>query len=95
MIGLSDVMRLEEDTRALRESDYRSGGESCLDGVRHRIRESVPLLAVPVPEQVRRRLHVAVADLRNLAGCVCFDAGLVSSAHNHFSHALVLPAMTG
>ncbi|MFC3891242.1 tol-pal system YbgF family protein [Lentzea rhizosphaerae] len=93
MIGLSDVTRLEEDTRALRESDYRSGGESCLDGVRHRIRESVPLLAVPVPEQVRRRLHVAVADLRNLAGWVCFDAGLVSSAHNHFSHALVLAGL--
>lgn len=93
MIGLSDVTRLEEDTRALRESDYRSGGESCLDGVRHRIRESVPLLAVPVPEQVRRRLHVAVADLRNLAGWVCFDAGLVSSAHNDFSHALVLAGL--
>jgi hypothetical protein len=93
MIGLSDVTRLEQDIRALREIDYRRGGEPCLDGVRHRILDSVPLLAAPASEQVRQRLQVAVADLRNLAGWVCFDAGLVSSAHNHFCHALALAGL--
>ncbi len=93
MIGHSDVTRLEEDTRALREMDYRSGGESCLDGVRLRIRESLPRLTEPASEQVRQRLHVALADLRNLAGWVCFDAGLVTSAHNHFCHALALAGL--
>jgi hypothetical protein len=93
MIGLSDVVRLEEDIRALREMDYRSGGEACLDGVRQRIRDSLPLLTASVPEHARQRLHVALADLRNLAGWVCFDAGLANSAHNHFCHALVLAGL--
>lgn len=93
MLGPSDVTRLEEATRALRELDYRSGGETCLDDVRQRIRDSIPLLTAPMPERVRRRLHVALADLRNLAGWVCFDAGLVSNAHNHFCHALALAGL--
>jgi len=93
MLSLLDVTRLEDDIRALREMDYRRGGEPCLDRIRHLIRESVPLLVTSAPEKVRRRLHVAMADLRNLAGWVCFDAGLVSSAHNHFCHALVLAGL--
>ncbi|MFJ5986228.1 hypothetical protein [Lentzea sp. NPDC092896] len=95
MIGLSDVTRLEEDTRALREMDYRHGGEPCLDRVRRRIRDNLPLLTAPVAAEMRQRLHVAMADLRNLAGWVCFDAGLVSNAHNHFSHALALAGIAG
>lgn len=90
MIGLSDVTRLEDNTRALREMDYRSGGEVCLDDVRRQIRATLPLLTASAPEHVRQRLHVAVADLRNLAGWVCFDAGLVNNAQNHFCHALAL-----
>ncbi|WP_245849182.1 hypothetical protein [Lentzea kentuckyensis] len=93
MIGLSDVARLEESTRALREMDYLKGGESCLDDVRLRVRGSLPLLTSPASEQVRQRLYVAMADLRNLAGWVCFDAGLVNSAYNHFCHALVLAGL--
>ncbi|WP_093603498.1 hypothetical protein [Lentzea waywayandensis] len=93
MIGLSEVTRLEEATRALRELDYRSGGETCLDGVRLCLRESLPMLTAPTSEHVRRRLHVAVADLRNLAGWVCFDVGLVDNAQNHFCHALALAGL--
>ncbi|WP_330275432.1 hypothetical protein OG205_07085 [Lentzea sp. NBC_00516] len=95
MIGLADVTRLEEDIRALRELDYRHGGESCLDRVRRRIRDNLPLLTAPAAAEVRQRLHVAMADLRNLAGWVCFDAGLVTNAHNHFSHALALAGIAG
>ncbi|HEX7309415.1 tetratricopeptide repeat protein [Lentzea sp.] len=90
MMGLSDVTRLEQHTRALREMDYRHGGESCLGRVRTQIRENLPLLVAPAPDDVRRRLHVALADLRNLAGWVSFDAGQVTAAHNHFAHALAL-----
>ncbi|WP_329792170.1 hypothetical protein V1227_09700 [Lentzea sp. DG1S-22] len=90
MMGLSDVTRLEQDTRALRGLDHRRGGEPCLDRVRLRIRENLPLLVAPASREVRQRLHVAVGDLRNLAGWVCFDAGLVTHAQNHFSHALAL-----
>ncbi|SFR27954.1 hypothetical protein SAMN04488564_11265 [Lentzea waywayandensis] len=95
MIGLGDVTRLEEEIRALRELDYRHGGEPCLDRVRRRIRDNLPLLTAPASVQVRQRLHVAMADLRNLAGWVCFDAGLVTNAHNHFSHALALAGIAG
>jgi len=93
MLSVLDIARLEEDVRSLREMDYRRGGEPCLDRIRYRIRESVPLLVTSAPEKVRRRLHVAMADLRNLAGWVCFDAGLVDNAHNHFCHALVLAGL--
>lgn len=34
-----------------------------------------------------------MAVLRNLAGWVCFDAGLVNNAQNHFCHALVLAGL--
>lgn len=93
MIGLSDVSRLEERTRALREQDHRGGGENCLDDVRRGIHDSLPLLTARVPTHLRQRLHVAVADLRNIAGWICFDSGLVRTAHNHFCHALVLAGL--
>ncbi len=89
-IGASDVARLETDLRALRAMDYRHGGEACLDAVRDQVRECRGMAGAASSEVVRRRLGVALADLHNLAGWVCFDAGLVSSAHGHFDHALVL-----
>lgn len=93
MISIADVTRLEDDTRTLRDNDYRNGGESCLDGVRLRVRESLPLLSASAPQHLRQRLQVAMADLRNLAGWVCFDAGLVANAQNHFCHALGLAGL--
>jgi hypothetical protein len=35
-------------------------------------------------------LYVALADLHNLAGWICFDAGLLAGAYTHFQHALRL-----
>ncbi|MET9634306.1 hypothetical protein ABZX92_43315 [Lentzea sp. NPDC006480] len=90
MIGLPDVERLEADTHALRLIDYRQGGSACLDAVRDRIGDARLMLDASAPEHVRRRLHVAMGDLHNLAGWVCFDAGLTGSARVHFARALVL-----
>lgn len=89
-IGASDVARLEADTHALRAMDYRRGGESCLDDIHVRLREGNQMLSASASEKVRQQLHVALADLHNLAGWVCFDAGLVSNARAHLCHALVL-----
>jgi hypothetical protein len=89
----SDVSRLEADTHALRAMDYVRGGEPCLGYIRLRVREGVQLLATPTTDEVRQRLHVVLADLRNLAGWVCFDAGMTGRAHTHFSHALVLAGL--
>lgn len=89
-IGLPDVERLEADTHALRLMDYRQGGDACLDAVRDRIGDGRLMLDASAAEYVRRRLHVAMGDLHNLAGWVCFDAGLAGSARVHFAQALVL-----
>jgi hypothetical protein len=88
-IDVSDIVRLEADTHALRALDYRQGGDSCLDAVRTRMREALLMLDASATEKVRRRLHVALADLHNLAGWVCFDAGLVSKSRVQFTQALV------
>ena len=89
-IGLPDVERLETDTYALRMLDYRQGGDACLGAVRTRIQDGRLMLDASAAEYVQRRLHVALGDLYNLAGWVCFDVGLVGSARVHFAQALVL-----
>jgi tetratricopeptide (TPR) repeat protein len=39
---------------------------------------------------VKQRLHIALADLHNLAGWTSFGAGFIDSAYNHFGRALQL-----
>jgi hypothetical protein len=89
-IGLPDVERLEADTHALRMLDYRQGGDACPSAVRSRTGDGRLMLDASAAEYVRRRLHVALGDLHNLAGWVCFDVGLAGSARVHFAQALVL-----
>ena len=89
-IGLPDVERLEADTHALRMVDHRQGGDACLGAVRSRIEDGRLMLDASAAEYVRRRLHVALGDLHNLAGWVCFDVGLAGSARVHFARALAL-----
>lgn len=89
-IGMADVERLEADTHALRMLDYRQGGGNCLAAVRTRIGDGRLMLDASAAEYVQRRLHVAMGDLHNLAGWVCFDIGHVGSARVHFAQALVL-----
>lgn len=84
------VERLEADTHALRMVDYRQGGDACLGAVRSRLGDGQLMLDASAAEYVRRRLHVALGDLHNLAGWVCFDVGLAGSARVHFARALAL-----
>lgn len=89
-IAVSDVARLEADTHALRAVDYRRGGDACLDAVRSLMRAGQLMLEASASETVRQQLHIALADLHNLAGWVFFDAGLTGPARMYFTQALEL-----
>ena len=93
--GVHDVEQLENQTRALRAVDYRSGGGMCRDAVLVRIHRGHELLGARVAEPVRTRLFSAVADLHNLAGWTSFDSGHVGAAHHHLDLALSLAEHVG
>ncbi|HEU5109077.1 MAG TPA: helix-turn-helix transcriptional regulator, partial [Micromonosporaceae bacterium] len=89
-IGMTDVRQVEAATRALRSLDYQYGGGFCRDAVVAQLSWGQQMLGASGPEHVKKRLHVALADLHNLAGWTSFDIGLVDSARNHFGRALEL-----
>jgi transcriptional regulator with XRE-family HTH domain len=89
-IGMTDVRQVEAATRALRSLDYQYGGGFCRDAVVAQLSWGQQMLGASGPEHVKQRLHVALADLHNLAGWTSFDIGLVDSARNHFGRALEL-----
>ncbi len=91
-VGNSDVERLEQQTRALRAADHQSGGGSCLNDLLRLVDQVQPMLTALSTEITQEQLHVAVADLHNLAGWVCFDIGRSSLARVHFAQALALAA---
>src|SRR4030088_1818024 len=89
-IGITDVRQVEAATRALRSLDYQYGGGFCRDAVVAQLSWGQQMLGASGAEHVKKRLHVALADLHNLAGWTSFDIGLVDSARNHFGRALEL-----
>jgi tetratricopeptide (TPR) repeat protein len=89
-IGMSDVRRVEATIRRLRAVDYQCGGGSCREAALAELNTARPLLAASTTDEVRTRLRKAVADLHNLAGWTCFDAGQAQAALNHFGQALEL-----
>src|SRR5919198_5136255 len=89
-IGMTDVRQVEAATRALRALDYQYGGGFCRDAVVAQLSWGQQMLSASGTEVVKQRLHVALADLHNLAGWTSFDIGLVDSARNHFGRALEL-----
>jgi transcriptional regulator with XRE-family HTH domain/tetratricopeptide (TPR) repeat protein len=89
-IGMTDVRQVEAATRALRSLDYQYGGGFCRDAVVAQLSWGQQMLGAAGPDHVKKRLHVALADLHNLAGWTSFDIGLVDSARNHFGRALEL-----
>ncbi|MGW5050841.1 helix-turn-helix domain-containing protein [Actinokineospora sp. NPDC004072] len=89
-IGITDVRQVEAATRALRSLDYQYGGGFCRDAVVAQLSWGQQMLTASSTEHVKRRLHVALADLHNLAGWTSFDIGLTDSARSHFGKALVL-----
>lgn len=89
-IGMTDVRQVEAATRALRSLDYQYGGGFCRDAVVAQLSWGQQMLNSSGTEIVKQRLHVALADLHNLAGWTSFDVGLIDSARNHFGRALEL-----
>lgn len=89
-IGMTDVRQVEAATRALRSLDYQYGGGFCRDAVVAQLSWGQQMLSASGSEVVKQRLHVALADLHNLAGWTSFDIGLIDSARNHFGRALEL-----
>jgi tetratricopeptide (TPR) repeat protein len=89
-IGHADVDGLESATRTLRVLDYEHGGGACVDAVLARLSTARPMVRQPASEDVRTRLHAALADLHNLAGWILFDLGRAEVARRHFDEALDL-----
>jgi tetratricopeptide (TPR) repeat protein len=87
---MTDVRQVEAATRALRSLDYQYGGGFCRDAVVAQLSWGQQMLGASGADHVKKRLHVALADLHNLAGWTSFDIGLVDSARNHFGRALEL-----
>ncbi len=94
-LGTSEVEQLETQTRALRKVDYQCGGGMCRDAVVVRVHWGHEMLRMHATDPVRQRLFIAVADLHNLAGWVCFDSGHMGAAHHHFDVALGLAGQGG
>ncbi|SDY41435.1 Helix-turn-helix [Micromonospora pattaloongensis] len=87
-VGLPDVVNIESITAAMRALDYQYGGGACREAIVAQVRWAQQLLAADYADEVRHRLHIALADLHNLAGWTSFDVGLYSSARCHFARAL-------
>lgn len=89
-IGMTEVEQLVVAARTGRGRDYRHGGGSCYAAVLDRLAWGHKLLGVWASDRVTTALQVALADLHNLAGWICFDTGRVADAHTHFQQALTL-----
>jgi transcriptional regulator with XRE-family HTH domain len=87
-VGLPDVVHLESITGVMRALDYRHGGGACRDAIVAQVRWAQQLLTADYSDEVGQRLHLALADLHNLAGWTSFDVGLYSPARRHFARAL-------
>jgi tetratricopeptide (TPR) repeat protein len=70
--------------------DYQYGGGSCRDAVIAQLSWGQQMLGASATDVVKQRLHIALADLHNLAGWTSFDIGLLDSARNHFGKGLEL-----
>jgi transcriptional regulator with XRE-family HTH domain len=87
-VGLCDIEQLEALTAAMRALDYRHGGGACRDAVSAQVRWSQQLLGASCSDDTRERMHLALADLHNLAGWTSFDVGMYGVARRHFARAL-------
>ncbi|MFJ8582797.1 helix-turn-helix domain-containing protein [Micromonospora sp. NPDC093277] len=87
-VGMWDVEQIEALTAAMRALDYRHGGGACRDAVAAQVCWAQQLLGATCDDRTRLRLHLALADLHNLAGWTSFDVGMYSVARKHFARAL-------
>src|SRR5436305_15251968 len=89
-IGVSDVERIEEATRAFRALDYRYGGGACRDAVVGYLLWGLRMLGGDAKCLVMDRLCVVVADLHNLAGWTSLDTRQAGLARTHLRRAPAL-----
>lgn len=89
-VDAADVRHVESLTGSLRALDHEYGGGSCRDAAIALLGWATPMLEAKGSDAVRDRLHVAIADLHNLAGWASFDLGKLESAHAHFGRAMEL-----
>ena len=87
-LGAIDVTHIEQVTAGLRTLDYRFGGGACRDAVIAQTHWVARLLHADATDTVRRRLHITLADLHNLAGWTSLDVGLYAPARQHFAQAI-------
>jgi transcriptional regulator with XRE-family HTH domain len=87
-VGLVDVVQIEQITAVMRLLDAQYGGGACRDAVTAQARWAQQLLAADYTVDVGTRLHLALADLHNLAGWTSFDVGLFTPARRHFARAI-------
>jgi tetratricopeptide (TPR) repeat protein len=93
-LGIVDIARIEATTRDFRAVDHQYGGGACHDAVVAFLSWSQRLLGIEATDAVTDRLHVALADLHNLAGWTAFDINRLDAAGTHLDQALML-ARTG
>jgi hypothetical protein len=93
-LSITDIARIEAKTRDLRAVDHRYGGGACYDAVLALLSWSRRLLGIEAADGVTGRLHIALADLHNLAGWTAFDTHRLNTAGTHLDQALML-ARTG
>src|SRR5690348_3859110 len=82
-LGNADVTRIETTTQDFRAVDHQYGGGACYDALVAFLSWSEQLLGVAASDGVSDRLHVALADLHNLAGWTAFDINRLDSAGTH------------
>lgn len=87
---MAEVEQLEVAARSWRARDYQYGGGCCYAAVLDHVSWGHTLLGAQASDRVTTELQIAVADLHNLAGWICFDTGQTADAHTHFQHALTL-----
>jgi len=93
-LTIADITRIETTTRDFRAVDHQYGGGACYDALVAFLAWGRRLLGVEATDEVTDRLHVALADLYNLAGWTAFDINRLGCADAHFDRALTL-ARTG
>lgn len=83
-IGRADVARLEAVTTLYRAADYERGGAALSDEIARFAEWASTLLDASCMENVRVQALSAVADVRQLAGWVAFDAGRYQESERHW-----------
>lgn len=87
-VGMPDVHRLRTATTALRQLDYQLGGGVSRTAAVAQARASEMLFGASMPDEVRRELHLAVADLHSVVGLASFDCLLPDQARHHYLRAI-------